>query len=169
MKTFMIFKVLFILLIGSAFTYQLHPIHISVTDIEYNQKSQSLEITHKIFIDDFEKDLEEIYQKRLHLGTEKEPPDCEQLIKKYIEERFLVKINNKPQVPQFVGRESDLEAIWIYQEIPFQEKITHLIITNKVLIPYYNDQRNIIHFKYFSYKGSVLTTKDEESGELKIE
>jgi hypothetical protein len=170
MNTSVVYKILLpILLICSSFTIQLHPIHISVTDIEYNEKSQSLEITHKIFIDDFEKDLEEIHQKRLHIGTDKEVSDCEELIKKYMEDRFLIKINDKLQKTQYVGRESDIEAIWIYQEIPFTEKITHLNITDKVLIPFYADQRNIVHFKYFSYKGSVLTSKGEESGELKIE
>jgi hypothetical protein len=36
------------------FAFSMHPLHISVTDIEYDEKAKSLEIMSRIFMDDLE-------------------------------------------------------------------------------------------------------------------
>lgn len=151
-------------------TYQdTHPIHVSVSEIVFNPNTSSLEITHKIFLDDFEKELEELYQRKLYLGTDKQLKDLDELIKDYLDKRFIVEINKEVQKKSYVGKEIDLEAIWIYQEIPYREKIRELRITDTILIPFYDDQRNIVHVKYLTFKGSILTHQRETSGVFIVE
>lgn len=146
-----------------------HPIHVSVSEIVFNPNTSSLEITHKIFLDDFEKELEEIHQRKLYLGTEKQASDIDKLIEKYLERRFIVEINGEIQQKTYVGKELDMEAIWIYQEISYSQKIRAIRITNEILIPFYEDQRNIIHVKYLHFKKSGITSQREPSSEFIVE
>jgi len=146
-------KPLLLLLMG------LHPIHVSVTDVTYNPENQSLEIIHKIFIDDFENAVERRYGIKLGLGTEKLSPHADSLVQVYMREQFNISLNGKPANFEYVGQETDYEAIWIYQEIRNAEGLELLKVKDEVLFDLFDDQRNILHFEYKDQKVSFLFRK----------
>ena len=137
-------------------TKEIHPMHISVTEFEYNEKTKSLEIAHKIFLDDFERHLNQLYQKNLQLDTKKEAPDADVFIKKYIAENFTFKVNKKQITPTFVGREVEDNAIWIYREIKDVKKLKSIEITNTIMLDIFDDQKNMVNFKSPQLKKSFL-------------
>ena len=146
-----------------------HPLHISVTYVDYNPKTGSFEITHKIFIDDFESALQLYDNESFQLGTEKELPDTDSYIKKYMAKQFEVKVNGEIISGEYLGREMDLESIWIYQEVKDIPNAEAIEIKNAVLLDLYDDQKNITHLKYNEQKQSFLFKKDEAVNTIEID
>ncbi|MDW7692870.1 DUF6702 family protein [Flammeovirgaceae bacterium SG7u.111] len=144
----------------------LHPVHMSLTYVSYNEKTNAIEISHKIFIDDFETALAKYHGGNLHLTTKKENPDTESIMTSYLKKHFTIKINNKKKKPGFVGKEYDIDAVWIYQEITDLKDIKNLEITNNVLQEMFEDQKNLIHIDYLEHKNSMMLEKGKATEEL---
>jgi hypothetical protein len=147
----------------------LHPMHISVTHVDFNADTGSFEITHKIFIDDFESALKLYNNKDFKLGTEKEIPDADKYIQEYMAQQFGVKVNGKTVLGEYLGREMDLEAIWIYHEIKNVSEAEAIEIKNAILLDLYDDQKNILHIKYKNQKQSFLFRQDQTIDKMEID
>ena len=66
-------KQFFLILMLPLFAFTtMHKYYISVTQINYLQEKQSVQITSRIFIDDFEKLLRERYDENITLADENE-------------------------------------------------------------------------------------------------
>jgi hypothetical protein len=48
-----------------ALMFYVHPIHVSVTEIEFDEKAKSLEIMMRVFIDDYRPDERQLFEKSL--------------------------------------------------------------------------------------------------------
>ena len=67
----------------------LHPVHVSVTEIEYSEKNKSLQITSRIFIDDLELSIQKkLNQESLDLLEPKNGLTTNQLVSAYLNEHF---------------------------------------------------------------------------------
>jgi hypothetical protein len=91
MKKIFIFS-LIALLSSQAFA---HKFYMSITEMRYNEKNKSLEVTIKLFTDDIEKALESKSDSALFLGTEKEASQTDQLMEAYLREHFSLKQNEE--------------------------------------------------------------------------
>ena len=125
-----------------------HPLHLGITQVDYSVKEHSLQISHRFFVDDFTQAVKK-YQK---------DKPSENTIKTYIESRFFVFVDEKSIKLDFVGYEYEDELIWIYQEY-YLDEFNSLEIQNDVLFGMYEDQRNMIHFKYKAQKESYILDK----------
>lgn len=143
----------------------LHPIHISVMNIEFDQRAQSLEITQKVFIDDLEDVLEERHQLRLRLGTPNEHPRADELIEAYFHEHVWLKDENGRRMKgMFLGKESDLESVWIYVEVTQVTQLEELTVQNTLLMDWFTDQSNIVRFKYGDRMPTLRLTPARKRG-----
>src|SRR5882724_9529284 len=71
----------------------LHPIHISVTEINYNEKSKSLQITTRIFVDEMELGVRtQRKEPELDVLDPKNGVSTKQLINNYLTAHFKIKI-----------------------------------------------------------------------------
>ncbi len=121
----------------------LHEFHVSKCVIEY--KDNMLQISMHLFIDDLEKALEEQGVTKQYIGTEREASTADELIARYIQQRFSIDVNETDLSYQFLGKEltEDLTAIWCYMEVSNLEELQHLRIANSVLMEIYDDQKNL--------------------------
>ncbi|MCS6969133.1 MAG: hypothetical protein RMJ44_10600 [Cytophagales bacterium] len=147
-------------------SYWLHPIHISLCEIRFNPSSKQLEITHKIFIDDLENALEHHYQLRTYLATAKEHPDSEKLIERYLRQRFECTANNKPVQWKYLGREYELDAIWIYLEAEQESPLQSIEVRNSVLLELFDDQINFIQVDSSGERKNLRLGRHQEKGWL---
>ncbi|MDZ7877546.1 MAG: DUF6702 family protein [Saprospiraceae bacterium] len=144
-------KVLFLfctLVLTSGFfsTNEDHAFHLSKTDIVYQPKEKTLQLTMHIFIDDLEVALEKQGKKSLSVGTEKEKAGVNDLINQYVQQNFGLTVNNKKTPLLFVGKEAtaDKQALWVYLEIKDVKNINSLTVENKMLTEVYPDQKNLV-------------------------
>lgn len=137
-----------------------HKFYTSITDISYNEESKSIEIMIKLFVDDFEKAIEENYTQKLNLGKEKEIDDNNGLIKKYLKTHFEISIKDKDQELNYLGKETDRDYIWLYIEIPKVKSINDISIKNTLLTDVFPDQTNLINLETDSGIKSITLHKD---------
>lgn len=131
----------------------LHPIHVSVTEIEYSEKNKSLQITTRIFIDDLESSIrKQVNQESLDLIDPKNGSTTDQLISAYLKEHFKVLIDGKLARINYLASEREEPAIICYLEIENVKKLKTIEVTNTVIQETHEDQSNLVHI---TYKGPV--------------
>jgi len=126
-----------------------HDIHLSKCDIEYKKEEKAVQISLRLFIDDFELALTDRGAPSLFLCTKKESPDALTYMEAYLRENFVIKTDDQELRFDFIGKEmsDDLAAVWCYLEIPNVEFEKSFTVINKVLMELYADQRNIVKVK----------------------
>ncbi|MEP6700020.1 MAG: DUF6702 family protein [Bacteroidota bacterium] len=163
-----VYKWLFIpllaVLLTSARPVPPHPFHVSVVEIEHNITDKSLEISCKIFTDDFEKVLAETYKTKVDLINPPNKVTMDSLVKKYILSHLSVKVNGKPCLLKYVGFENESEAAYGYFEIENISSVTKIELTNTILFDRFDDQMNIMHVKVNgNRKSTKLNYPDKEA------
>lgn len=157
--------VLVLLLPLMAFT-SAHKYYVSVTQIEYVKEKKSVQIISRIFIDDFEKLLQERYDPNITLSNEKEPTTVDFYIEKYLTEKFQVKINGSEASINFIGKEYEADIVYCYLEIENVSNISTFEVSNQVLFDLYSDQQNIVRTKINNKNKSFILIKENDKGLL---
>lgn len=151
-------NVLLILAVLFLSSFAVHKFYVSVTQVDYVPSKKRIEITSRIFIDDFEKALNKKYNKKINLTSTKELPEAEELIKAYLKEKIKISINKKPQEIEFLARELEGDVLILYTKIAISKKINTFEIYNSLLTEIYSDQQNIVHTNINGNKKSLLMT-----------
>ena len=151
-------NVLLILAVLFLSSFAVHKFYVSVTQVDYVPSKKRIEITSRIFIDDFEKALNKKYNKKINFTSTKELPEAEELIKAYLKEKIKISINKKPQEIEFLARELEGDVLILYTKIAISKKINTFEIYNSLLTEIYSDQQNIVHTNINGNKKSLLMT-----------
>lgn len=123
----------------------IHPIFVSVTEIEHNAKDKTLEISCKIFTDDFEKTLRQQYNTHVDLLNPKEKTAMEKLVSDYVPKHLFIKADGKPAPLQYLGYEQQEEGIVSFYQVNNISSVKKLEITDNILFEYKKEQISIIH------------------------
>lgn len=132
-----------------------HPFHISSTDVNYNAKTSTLEISCRIFTDDFELALANNYKVKTDLSAEARHKAMEVLVKKYVLANLSFNTNGKLLALNYLGFEKDNEATIVYLESEPVKGLKKLETTNSVLYDQFDDQANIIHVTGYGKRKSA--------------
>ena len=158
-----------ITLIYSLF-FLLHPIHLSVTEIQFSEKDKALQITTRIFIDDLELSLRnKLNQPDLDILLPQTGLTLDQMTADYLKEHLKVKLEGKPQIIKLLGHEIEDVAVIFYIEIENVKKIKVMEVHNDVIMETHEDQSNIIHVTYKGPIKSVRLLRDKPSEVFKFE
>jgi hypothetical protein len=148
----------------------LHPIHLSVSEINYNEKDKALQITSRIFLDDLEASIRnERNNQELDVLEPGKGLTTEQLISEYVLKRFSVKLDGKTQKLNFLGFERDDPAVVCYIEIENIKKFKTIEVRNEVIMDLYEDQSNIVHVTYKGPVKSFRLLRDKPTDRLTFE
>ncbi len=139
------------------FNANVHPYHVSATEMEYDAKSKRVEISTKIFTDDFETVLAKLYKQKADLSNPKLKTQMTVLINKYITTHLTLKTGDKILPLKLYDWEIDHEAVFVYTtaEAP-AFNIKSITVENRILYDLFEDQVNIVHF---IYKGNRKSSK----------
>lgn len=148
----------------------LHPLHVSVTEIEFNEKNKSLEIVSRIFIDDLELSIRskrhDDYLELLHPAA---GLTTDQLVREYLGEHLRISVDGKAAKVNYIAHEIDDLAIVCYLEIEGVRKMKRIEIVNSVIQETHADQSNLVHVTYRGPVKSIRLTRDKPSGTLAFE
>ena len=149
-------------------SFGMHKFYVSVTQIDYVPSKKRVEITSRIFIDDFNKVLEKKYNKKIYLGSNRQIEGATKLVESYLKEKIRVSINQKAYDLQFLGTEIDNDVLICYLKVSFSEKITTFGIENSVLTEMFREQQNLVHTNINNEKSSFLLTNSETTAFLEF-
>jgi hypothetical protein len=122
-----------------------HPIHVSTTNVEYNNKDNKLEVICTIYTDDFEAALTKQYHAKMDLNKAETHKAMDIFIKSYVTGNLQIKTGNGAAKLNYLGFEINRESTDIYLEsdkIPAFKKIEAQV---SLLHNLFDDQINIVH------------------------
>ena len=162
---------LLLLLVTPLFAFMgAHKFYVSVTNVEYSQESQSLQIISRLFIDDMEQLLETRYGLDAGLGTEEESPLADNQLERYFQSKFSVSVNGEEQAIEFLGKryENDLVVFFLeVTDIP-EASLQSVEIRNELLTDLFEEQKNLVHLKVLGEKKSWVLIRERPKGMLNL-
>lgn len=143
-----------------------HPFHVSVIEINHNAADKTLEISCKIFTDDFERALAKNYKTKVDLINPPVKSRMDTLIKKYLLANLTIKANGKPAVFDYLGFENDHEAAYAYIEVTGITSVNRFDITTSIMYDLFDDQMNIFHITVDGKRKSTRLNYPEKETSL---
>ncbi len=143
-KTAMVFTLL--MLCGIAWS---HPLHLSFSNLEFNDKEQRWELIVKIFWDDLEDSVKERTGVDLGLTSGKVHPEAFDIMKGWLTDRLVIHFNQQAidsdaWISQ--GWELKEEAVWMRFAFRYDRTVRRVRIRNTILFDYFSDQKNLLIF-----------------------
>ncbi|HEX5168068.1 MAG TPA: DUF6702 family protein [Cyclobacteriaceae bacterium] len=147
-----------------------HPLHVSVTEIEYDEKEKELEIMMRIFFDDLENAIR-VSRKTADLDLLAPPQELktEKIIGEYLAGRLAVNLDGRQHPVHYLGQEVEGEAMICYLLVSNVKKWKTIEITNSTLQELHDDQSNIVHVIVGEKTKSMRLVKDKPSGSVSFE
>jgi len=150
-----------------AMVFYLHPIHVSVTEIEHDEKDKRLEIMMRVFVDDLELTLrKKMNQPDLDVLEPKNSQAVDQMMTEYLQGHFKISLDNKPQKTALLGHEKDGEAFVFYIEVSNVKKFKTSQVQNDIITDMHDDQSNLVHVTVKGTVKSLRLTRDNPVDKL---
>jgi hypothetical protein len=122
-----------------------HPLYVSVTNMDIDAQKGNVVLSIRIFTDDLETILHNKYHIDGWVGTPNEHCDSRRLLQAYLDERFAVTVNNGEQLTlatdSMVIRE---DAMWFYMNGTASRSIRKVAVDNRLLTDFFAKQTNLV-------------------------
>jgi hypothetical protein len=143
-----------------------HKFYVSVTEIEHNQKAESLQVISRVFIDDFENVLNLRYGQDLTLDSRAETDGAEKFIKKYLEQKMYIEVNGKVTGLNYLGKEYENDMLIFYLEAPGIKNVKNVLVRSTVLMDMFEEQKNLVHVKVKGKTRSMVLVAGRDENTL---
>ena len=145
------------------FNSWMHPIHVSITNMEYIPDQEKIDVSFKIFMDDFQLLFVHLYQKNIDFKSDDNVIDNEILIDNYFKDHFKLLVNRDTCIINKRNYKRNQDAIWFFYDVELKQDIESIEIYNSILLDLYFDQKNLLIFKAQEFeKGYQFDVKNTE-------
>ncbi len=124
---------------------EVHPYYVSVTEVEHNPAAQTLEVSCKIFTDDFEKTLKQNSDAKIDLLNPNRRKEMNPFVEKYIKQHLRIEVDSNMMNLSFLGYEQDSEGIISYFESRDVKEVRTVRILNDLLYDFHPEQIGLMH------------------------
>ncbi len=145
-----------------------HPFHVSVCEVNYKQGENTLQISHRIFMDDLENALSDYSKEKIYMQKTDEKLIHEAL-EDYLREKFEILAGGSIMDMSLIGYEIERDVVWAYQEVQNVKSSSRIIITNKLLLEIFDDQQNLVHVSRQGTTQSIRLNKRKPSDSISFE
>lgn len=141
----------------------LHPVHVSVTSVEYVKEKNIFDVSFKLFWDDFEVIIAQKYGVLLNLGKEDEKKEKEHYFTQYISASFSLMVDGVKLEPKYKMDTINEASIWLYYSYPGRLGKTKIEIENRLMLDMFDDQTNLLMVKFGNIeKGFTMKQRKEK-------
>ncbi|HEX9510199.1 MAG TPA: DUF6702 family protein [Puia sp.] len=133
----------------------LHPLYISVTEINHNAKDKTLEVSCKMFTNDFEATLEKSAHVKVDLSEPKDKKVTDKLITDYVSKHLQLKVDGRAVILHYIGSEKEADGTWSYFQVNDIPAVKKIDIMNSLLYDNFEQEINIIHVSVGGVKKST--------------
>ena len=164
-----ILKIIFFLVY--AFSGSYHPVHVSVTSIEFFEDRKNFSVSFKIFTDDFEAILFSKYGAEVKIDEDPHPEEQIPFFDRYISDTFLFLVNdNLKMSPRFERKKINEDSVWLFYSFAgLEEKIESARIHNAIMMDMFDDQVNLLIFKYRDFEQGFQFTRDKTDVRIELD
>ncbi len=130
-----------------------HDFYTSMTKVDYNMASQTVQFSTKLDVEHLENALGKKY------GSN----DFESALESYIQSHIKVKVNESSKSFTFANSKVTGEVIWVYYNIPNVGDVKSIEIDNTLLFEKYPEQQNFVNFNINGKRESLIAKKGASS------
>lgn len=153
-----------------AFVFSLHPIHVSIAEIEHNEEAKALQITLRIYIDDLELSIrKKVNSPEMDLLNPGGTRTTDQLVSDYLTGVLRLKVDKKAVQTHYLGHEIEGPAMICYIEVENIKKFKSIEVTNKAILETHEDQSNLVNVNYKEKVKSMRLTNDKPTDVVTFE
>ncbi len=158
-----------LLFINWFFIELMHPVHISLVNIDYNENDKEFIVLFKLYTDDFNQIIYHYYGIDIVALKEANEKLDIKMINSYITQNFRIENNKKELKLEFIELNFDNDSIWIKYRIKVRNDIKQLFIQSDLLNDLYYDQNNLIILRYKSFEKGYQLNYNENIVEINLE
>ena len=147
---------------------KVHPIYMSVTEIEHNAKDKTLEISCRIFTNDLETTLRQTNKGFIDLINPKDKAAMNKLVNDYIQKHLSIVVDGKTVALQFLGYEQQEDAINSFYQVNNIASVKKISITDNILYEYKSEQISLLHVTVNGNRKSTKMINPEEKVSLEF-
>ena len=141
-----------------------HPLRLSLCEIEYKSNERVLTVNLKLFLTDVNEALVfDPNSKELAFCQPNESSNAEKLLLDYLDQFFHLKLDGAKVEPKIkskkLGGEGENTALWIFLEFTNQPTFSELEIKNAVFTDLFYDQSNIVYVHLDGNSHSLMLNK----------
>jgi hypothetical protein len=122
-----------------------HPFYVSVTEITHNAKTQSVEISCRMFYDDLERTIEKQSKTPVDIVHPKDKTKMNQMLSEYVKKHLSIKADGKALGLSYVGYEIQEDGAWVYFEVKGISKVKKFDVHDDILFDEHKEQINMLH------------------------
>lgn len=137
-----------------------HPVHVSMTSIDYITENQSFNVFVKILEDDFIKDYKLTFGNEPYIDSFKNSELTKEDAEKYINSKMQILADDKKLSGVIENIEISDEEIKLNMSFKFKGKADSFTIRNLLMNDLYADQTNMLIFKYKEIEEGIKFTSD---------
>jgi hypothetical protein len=142
-----------------------HKIHVSVTNLEFNQPKQMVEIVIRVFTDDLENALSQRAKRSVKIDPATADKDRQiiELVMAYLRSSFELKNKaGRPVALSWNGIEGQTDMFWVYVKGRMPGGLEGAQMRNKIFCELFEDQVNIVNAKHQGKQiGLMFESKDD--------
>lgn len=133
----------------------LHAYHSTITELRYNAAKKQLELSVKVFTDDFEKAISQ--GQPTHVNLTEAGPRPLVLASAYLGRTLQVSTTaGTPLQLQVLGMQAENDGYWFYCKVPLPGPVSGVKLRQAALLDAFSDQMNIVNIEANGQKQSAL-------------
>ena len=137
----------------------IHPYYVSTMEIDYRPNRSALQITIRVFTDDWQLMINTVYDQDLRLDPDSDAAQTVIHSSDYLQKEIELKLNDTEVQPVFLGRDYQNDQIVFYLEVKDVAELKTLAFSNSILFELLEGQQNIVRIKTPTKRKSYLQTQ----------
>ena len=143
-----------------------HAYHSTITELRYNPAKKQLELSVKVFTDDFEKAISQGQPKTVSLAEPGPRPLV--LADAYFQRTLQISTVAGARLPmQVLGMQAENDGYWFYCKVALPGPVAGIRLRQAVLIDAFSDEMNIVNVEANGKKQSALFRAGHEEEVMK--
>jgi hypothetical protein len=123
-----------------------HEYHVSITQLDYNTATSTIQVSIKLHDEDVELLLDKNIEGTSYLEKDLSRKEVDDFLLKYLNASFSILHNGAPVALNFIGKELEQGDLWIYLESPVIAGMLDLEVQNTLFLELFDDQSNMVHY-----------------------
>lgn len=144
---------IFILLIG--IFNSMHPVHVSITNMDYIAEENKVTLSFKVFEDDIQLLFNHLYQINIDFNNPESLKKYQNKVDEYFSTHFEIR-GEQPYTLSFQKIKKENDSIWFYYETKIDANPKNFEIRNTLFLDLYFDQKNMLIFTYNEFEKGYL-------------
>ncbi len=145
-----------------------HPVHVTLTSIDYVKERRELEVFVKLYYDDFLLECSNEGIDTESLISARVNDDLKQLMERYLNDKVIIKINSKKvqgRLKDINVQDNEARVNLVFNDIKKPEEI---FVRNLIMTDLYSDQANMVIIRIGDFEQGVKMTPEIREQSFKI-